>query len=96
MAPELIIVPAVFGIPAAVMALRLWFRHRERMADLTRVQRSPESDARLARLEQAVESIAVEMERVGEGQRFLTKVLAERVPEVAREAPKLAQTITPR
>ncbi len=33
--------------------------------------------ARLERLEQAVDTIAVEMERVSEGQRFLTKVLTE-------------------
>ncbi|MFI5228799.1 MAG: hypothetical protein ACHQWU_07005 [Gemmatimonadales bacterium] len=35
-------------------------------------------DERIARLEHAVDVIAVEMERVGEGQRFLTKVLVER------------------
>jgi hypothetical protein len=35
-------------------------------------------DARLERLEHAVDAIAVEMERVGEGQRFVTKLLAER------------------
>jgi hypothetical protein len=33
------------------------------------------SGSRLARLEQAVDSIAIEIERVSEGQRFLTKVL---------------------
>jgi hypothetical protein len=33
---------------------------------------------RIARLEQAVDAIAIEMERVGESQRFLTKILAER------------------
>lgn len=31
----------------------------------------------LKRVEQAVDAIAVELERVGEGQRFLTKVLAD-------------------
>lgn len=31
----------------------------------------------LVRVEQAVDAIAIELERVGEGQRFLTKVLAE-------------------
>ena len=36
------------------------------------------SDERLDRLEQAVDAIAVEMERVGEGQRFMTKLLADR------------------
>ena len=33
---------------------------------------------RMARLEQAVESIALEVERISEGQRFTTKLLAER------------------
>ncbi len=37
---------------------------------------------RITRLDQAVDSIAVEVERIGEGQRFVTRVLAERsVPE---------------
>jgi hypothetical protein len=36
------------------------------------------ADDRLARLEQAVESIAIEVERISEGQRFTTKLLTER------------------
>jgi hypothetical protein len=35
-------------------------------------------DDRLARLEQAVESIAIEVERISEGQRFTTRLLTER------------------
>ena len=35
-------------------------------------------DERMTRLEQAVESIALEVERISEGQRFTTKLLAER------------------
>jgi hypothetical protein len=34
----------------------------------------------LKRVEQAVEAIAIELERVGEGQRFLTKVLGDPLP----------------
>ena len=37
-----------------------------------------EIDDRLLRIEQAVDAIAIEMERVAEGQRFATKVLADR------------------
>lgn len=37
-----------------------------------------EIGARLDRIERAVESIAVEIERISEGQRFTTKLLAER------------------
>lgn len=33
---------------------------------------------RLDRLEQSVEAIAIEIERIAEGQRFVTKVMAER------------------
>lgn len=34
--------------------------------------------ARLERMEQAIDSIAVEVERISEGQRFTTKLLAQR------------------
>lgn len=36
------------------------------------------AEARLQRIEQAVEAIAVEVERLSEGQRFTTKLLSER------------------
>jgi hypothetical protein len=37
-----------------------------------------EQNARLARIEAAVESIAIEVERISEGQRFTTKLLSDR------------------
>ena len=39
---------------------------------------------RLARIEQAVDAIALEAERIAEGQRFATKLLSERTAESAR------------
>jgi hypothetical protein len=44
---------------------------------------APELDARLTRIEQAVEAISIEVERVSEGQRFTTKLLSERAAEPA-------------
>jgi hypothetical protein len=38
----------------------------------------PDVSARLQRMEQAIDSIALEVERISEGQRFTTKLLAER------------------
>lgn len=38
----------------------------------------PQLQARLERMEQALDSIAIEVERISEGQRFTTKLLAER------------------
>jgi hypothetical protein len=42
---------------------------------------------RLERLEQAVDAIAIEIERVAEGQRFVTRLLAERPRPAASAAP---------
>ena len=39
---------------------------------------APAADARLERMEQAIEAVAVEVERISEAQRFTTKLLAER------------------
>ena len=45
------------------------------------------TEARLARIEQAVDAIAVEVERISEGQRFTTRLLSEQ----SRIAPKQSQ-----
>jgi hypothetical protein len=80
---EVIIVPIVIGIPSFVVFARMWFRHREKMATLTGAASSnPALEARLTRIEEAVDTIAVEMERMGEGQRFVTKLLAERAGQL--------------
>ena len=90
MPPEVIIVPAIFAIPAIVLVVRMAFRHKERMAELTgSANNNPALEARLARIEEAVETIAVEIERMGEGQRFVTKLLAEgtaKLPESSAPA----------
>lgn len=44
------------------------------------VQLPSDAQQRLERLEQGVEAIAIEIERVSEGQRFVTKLLAEAQP----------------
>ena len=79
---EAIVLPIVFGIPGAVIYARMLFKHKEKMAAL-HAERRPEDIAtqqRLERIEQTVDAIAIEMERMGEGQRFVTKLLAERAP----------------
>ncbi|HEY7233448.1 MAG TPA: hypothetical protein VH539_04820 [Gemmatimonadaceae bacterium] len=88
--PEVIIVPVVFAIPAIVVFAKMWFKHKEQMATLKgSASNNLALEARLARIEEAVDTIALEMERMGEGQRFVTKLLAERagqVPEGANSA----------
>lgn len=64
----------VFAPIAVTYARNLWRRGTNQ-----KVESALERDNadRLARLESAVDAIAIEMERVSEGQRFVTKLLAE-------------------
>ena len=59
----------------AAVVVRLLDRRGD--GDPRRVQRLEE---RVARLEGTVDSMSSEMERLGEGQRFMTKLLSERAP----------------
>jgi hypothetical protein len=43
-------------------------------------------EERLTRLEAGVDSIAIEVERISEGQRFTTKLLTERASDASRPA----------
>lgn len=48
---------------------------------------------RLARMEQAIDATAVEVERISEAQRFTTKLLAEKGHQVPGDAPR--RVVTP-
>ena len=64
------------------IALILW--HRRRMRGIAAPTSNAASDTRMARIENAVESIAVEVERISEGQRYTSRMLADgAVPNVA-------------
>lgn len=77
--PEVVVIPFIFGIPAAVVLSKMYYKHVEKMAELERGSgQNSEIAKRLERVESSIEAIAVEMERVGEGQRFVTKLLSER------------------
>jgi hypothetical protein len=90
----LLMIPIVFAL-----ARRIWVRSGPRVQPVVDLESSP----RLQRLEEAIESIAIEVERIGEAQRFATKLLVERPePVVNRAVPaqtpiarKAPGTITP-
>jgi hypothetical protein len=54
---------------------------------------SPENAQRLERMEQAIDSIAIEIERVSEGQRFVTRLLAESRNPALAEGQAVAEGI---
>lgn len=70
------IVMTIFVLaPLAVGAARMMWKRAA--AGPVRHVIPPETAGRLERIEQAVEAIAVEVERVSEGQRFVTKLMSE-------------------
>ena len=54
---------------------------------------TPAIDKRLERMEQAIESVAVEVERISEAQRFTAKLLADRAASAPQQPERV---ITPR
>jgi hypothetical protein len=64
----------VITIPIVVaVTRRLWRRAPVRQVPVV-------DDERFARLEQAVEAVAIEVERIGESQRFQARLAAEKQP----------------
>ena len=83
-----IVVPLGFFAMVATIAVgtplaRAFARRMERES---KTKLAPEVTSRLERIEQAVDAIAIEVERISEGQRFTTKLLTERASEASRLA----------
>mgnify|MGYP002778258743 CR=1 FL=1 len=87
----------IFAIfPFILMVGRAFRRRAQAVTRPDPAQR--EAAERLARVEQAVEAIAIEVERVSEGQRFVTRLLSEsrQAPAPALAAPEITRDAVPR
>jgi hypothetical protein len=82
---DIIVVAIIFGTAAVVLVplVRAWAKRIEGRGSAPAPLPADLAE-RLDRIERAVESVAVEVERISEGQRFVTKVLSDR-----GELPKL-------
>jgi len=63
------------GIPIVRAMIRRWDRQS------LQPPMSADTSARLERIEQAIEAMSIEIERVAEGQRFVTRLMTEGSPE---------------
>ena len=72
-----IIMGAVTLTTLGTPLVKAWARRFEQRHE---VQQNARIEQRLAAIEQAIETVAVEVERISEGQRFTSKLLAERAP----------------
>jgi hypothetical protein len=66
------------GVLAGAFAGAYFFGKSRAQRETIGAFRDPEVMARLARVEQIVESTAIEIERISEGQRFTTRLLSEK------------------
>mgnify|MGYP006951125794 CR=1 FL=1 len=71
---------------------RAYVRSIEASRKPPRPDLAPDVQDRMSRIEQAVDAIAIEVERMSEGQRFTTRLLAERFGDRARPDAGAAQS----
>lgn len=80
MTEDMYLMSLVFGTAVVIVLglplVRAYIRRQDRVQTLTPGE--AERDERLARIETGIEAMALEVERISEGQRFVTKLLAER------------------
>ena len=74
----MIAISAMVAITSIFTPIAKAYARRIEKRDELKPQRA--IDDRLIAIEQAIESVAVEVERISEGQRFTTKLLADRAP----------------
>jgi hypothetical protein len=83
---DVVFEPLFFTLLGALLFMfvgRRWFRRRP-----VTVAKVTDDSARLERLEQGMEAIAIEIERVSEGQRFVTRLLSETQGQPAGRIPQ--------
>ena len=73
---------------------RAYVRNTEAERKAARPDIPPEVQDRMTRIEQAVDAIAIEVERMSEGQRFTTRLLAEQFGESAKVDARATQSLT--
>lgn len=74
---------------------RAWVARGRDEARLGNGTTTPMADARLARLEQAVDAIALEVERISEAQRYTTRLLSEQGRTAQMPAKRQLSSDTP-
>jgi uncharacterized coiled-coil protein SlyX len=79
-----VIMTAVIASGVAISMVALAWASRR--TDRLKPERLEALEDRLARVEQAIDSVAVEVERIGEAHRFTAKLLTERLEPLPADA----------
>lgn len=90
MGPEILIPISFFFCAAFIVRNVLQFKERKLELEARMRGTGALESPRLERIEQAIDAMAVEIERISESQRFVTRVLSER-PAEAPALPRSSQ-----
>lgn len=85
---EVFFIIPVVAIVAMMPIILAYARRVWRRSSVAPAQLPADLTERLARLEQMGETTALEVERIGEGQRFVTRLLTERPEKALSESPR--------
>jgi hypothetical protein len=84
---------------ALALGFGLWAQRRMRLGQRSNAALTDRADERLERMERGIEAVAIEVERIGEMERFASKIREGRSPElepiVPAPKPMPPRTITP-
>jgi hypothetical protein len=69
------------GTVIILTSLVIWWSRKKQQQNALPPDGLRRIEARLSEMQQALDTVAVEVERISEAQRFTTKLLAERAPE---------------
>jgi hypothetical protein len=85
---QVLFVISAFSAFAVTVSLAAWYVVRKfRNTPVASHDNQPAiGDSRFSRLEDAVDSIAIEVERIAEAQRFTAKLMSERLPDRLTES----------
>jgi hypothetical protein len=81
----------VFVGSGMLVLVRAWARRIDNQSKLPKAH--PEAGERMERMERSIDAIAVEVERISENQRFLTKLLAERSGPSPAALPRASESL---
>ena len=92
MAPEEVgaLLGTIFIGSSMLVLVRAWARKIENQSKFLKAP--PETGERMERMERGIDAIALEVERISENQRFLTKLLAERGDASAAALPRATES----
>ena len=83
----------VFAGTSVLVLVKAWAKKIENQSKVPTAR--VESSERMERMERAIDSVAIEIERISENQRFLTKLLSERADAGALPRPDASRRNSP-